>query len=54
MKKWVCIPVLDEEASEIHEGYIYKPQCFHVSLKFSTYLSDGNMWVLTDVWCLDR
>lgn len=53
-EKWVCIPVLDEEASEIHEGDFYKPQCFHVSLKFSTYLSDGNMRVLTDVWCLDR
>ena len=52
--RWICIPVYDDEASSLSGKYEYSPQCFEVEKKFQTYLSDGSMLVLSDIWCLRK
>ena len=48
------MPVHDDEASSLSGKYEYSPQCFEVEKKFQTYLSDGSMLVLSDIWCLRK
>ena len=48
--RFICIPVKDED--EIFGGYSYRPQCFEIKNKFTTYISDGMMSVLSTIWLL--
>lgn len=50
--RWICIPVYDDEASNVYGDYVYSPQCFEVKEKLTTYLSNGSMNTLTTVWLL--
>lgn len=53
-ERWICIPVEDEETEVAYGEYCYKPECFEVRHKMSTYLSNGTMWALTYVWALEK
>ena len=53
-RKWICIPIHDEDAEECFGEYIFKPQCFEVRLVVSTYLSTGSMIKLVTIWCLEK
>lgn len=52
-ERWICIPVEDEDVEIVHGDYSYKPKCFEIRHKLSTYLSNGIMDVLTYVWILE-
>ena len=52
--KFICVPVYDEEANVIIGEFNYRPQCFEVAEKYETYLSDGYMSILTNVWLFCR
>lgn len=53
-ERWVCVPVEDEEMEIIFGEYIYKPKCFEVRHRLTTYLSNGYISILTDVWILEK
>lgn len=50
--RWVCIPVYNDEASNVYGDYVYSPQCFEVKEKLTIYLSNGTISTLTTVWLL--
>ena len=53
-ERWICIPIYDDEASNVSGKYEYSPHCFEVKMKLQTYLSNGSMLVLSDIWCLRK
>lgn len=52
--RWMCIPVYDEELSDMADGYVYSPQCFEIKDKMTTFLSNGVMKTLTTIWLLRK
>lgn len=52
--RWMCVPVYDEELSDIVDEYVYSPQCFEIKNKMNTYLSNGGMIILTTIWILRK
>jgi hypothetical protein len=52
-EKWVCLPVYDEEGSNMSGGYEYKPQCYKVDSQYATYTGDC-LLVATSIYLLER
>lgn len=50
--RWMCIPVYNDEISNMSDEYVYTPQCFEIENKMTTYLSNGSMSTLTTIWLL--
>lgn len=50
--RFICVPVYDDERSNMTGQYEYKPQCYEIADKFSTYLSNGYMSTLSTIWLL--
>jgi len=42
-KRFVCVPVHDEELEAMSGQYCYRPQCFEVVAQFETWVSNGTM-----------
>lgn len=53
-EEWVCLPMHDEEQEAFIGEYIYKPKCFQIDSHLSTYISNGSMTCLTQIYILNR
>ena len=51
-KRWVCIPTRDVYGEEMHGCYGYYPECYEVEGRYSTYVGNGFMSVLTTIYVL--
>ncbi len=52
--RWICLPVVDEEASVFFGEYAFKPQCFEIVETYETFISNGAISALTQVYLLSR
>ena len=50
--RWMCVPIYNEEQSDLCGGYVYTPQCFEIKNKMTTYLSNDTMTKLSTIWLL--
>ena len=48
-EKQVCLPVLDEEATDIFGEYCYKPKVFKIESEYECWTSNGSMMTKRNV-----
>ena len=52
-KRWICIPIYDEEWSDFTGGYEYKPECYEIDEMYEAYFGN-EMLRLTNIIILKK